>query len=58
MMTKTDYEIVGIALSSLPISMRVAVYRRLVKVLSERNPEFDAQKFGKCMNIPRLMRNP
>ena len=55
-MTKTDYELVGSALSGLPIGMRVTAYKKLVKVLAPRNPNFDPFKFGGSMKLPSLMR--
>ena len=56
MMKKTDYELVGSALASLPIGARVTAYKRLVRTLAPRNPDFDPYKFGGSMNLPPLMR--
>lgn len=55
-MTKTDYETVGRSLSSMPIGMRIAAYKRLVRSLSVRNPEFDPFKFGASMGLPPMFR--
>lgn len=55
-MTKTYYIIVGEALSDLPISARLMVYRRLCVRLGARDETFDSERFGATMEIPPLFR--
>lgn len=55
-MTKTDYILVGTAVSNLPLSQRIGVYHRLCHSLGSRNPEFDPYQFGQSMRIPPLFR--
>jgi hypothetical protein len=55
-MTKTDYDLVGQAVASLPIGARVGVYKRLVHSLGARYPDFDPYKFGESCNIKPLFR--
>jgi len=57
-MTKTDYDLVGEAVTDLPIGVRLKVYRRLVRSLSARYEDFDPWKFGSSCNVPPLMRTP
>jgi hypothetical protein len=55
-MTKTDFDLVGGAVADLPIGHRLGVYRRLVRSLGDRYPQFDPSAFGESCNIPPLFR--